>query len=396
MQSISNGTVEQRGKGRWRLRISVTFDNGESERLQRNVECRTKTDAKKMLDTWRMELKSDNPAVRRERLTLGEYLNEYLLYCRDDEELSASTIRGYRDIIENRLCGLTNMRLVDIKPYMLEEHYNKLRNVGGAAGRPLSGSSCQKAHSFLKTALKRAVILEYINTNPCDRISGPSKNNPQNSALTAEDVTRMLRLLKGHPDRRFAMACRLALATGMRRGEVCALRWQDIDLEKASIHVSHALVEAKKDDYPDGETLRLKDTKTDASDRRISLDSDTLDVLRRYKDDQFYALEYFDTKQTPETPVVAGSLGEWYRPSNFTKDFEAFKLQHGFGVRLHDLRHTQASLLIAAGIPIVTVSKRLGHAKVSTTLDIYSHMMPGQDEEAAEKIGNIFTTVACS
>jgi integrase len=94
--------------------------------------------------------------------------------------------------------------------------------------------------------------------------------------------------------------------------------------------------------------------------------------------------------KSEETPVVGGQFGDWYRPSHFTSEFAAFRQQHKFDIRLHDLRHTQASLLLKSGESIVTVSKRLGHAKVSTTLDTYSHIMPGQDKGAAEKIGDIF------
>ncbi|WP_370514697.1 site-specific integrase [Adlercreutzia sp. ZJ138] len=172
------------------------------------------------------------------------------------------------------------------------------------------------------------------------------------------------------------------------------MRWEDVDFNTSRIYVSHALCDAGNL-AADGESkLVLKDTKSDASERTISLDEDTLSLLKRHKEDQFYRLAYYETAQTEKTPVCANSLGEWYRPDCFTKDFEAFRATHGFDVRLHDLRHTQASLLLANGEDVVTVSKRLGHAKVSTTLDIYAHLMPGKDESAACKMGAIFGKVA--
>jgi len=392
MKSVGKGTVEKRGKESWRLRISVIHDNGERERKSQIVCCRTKTEAKDKLDKWRTELLTSNTDVRREGLTLGEYLDEYLLYLRDVEELSPPTISGYRDIIKNRLgChGLDSNKLTELKSFMLEEHFERLRREGGRTGRLLSCNSCHGAFSFLKTALKRAVILEYIPGNPCDRVKGPSMSRPDCAVLTEEEVRRMRSLLRGHPDPRFAMATSLKLATGLRRSEICELRWRDVDLLKGQIHVAGALVEARVCDSKDGKTLQDKKTKTYRSNRWLALDEDTLSWLKQYKVDQYYRLAYYGIAQEDMTPIMAGKLGEQYRPSCFTTDFGNFRRQHRFNIRLHDLRHTQASLLIKNGESPVTVSNRLGHARVSTTMDIYSHLMPGQDEDAAEKLGDIF------
>ena len=392
MKTVGKGTVEARGKGKFRLRVSVTYDDGSSKRLYNNVECRTKTEAKRMLDQWRMELLQDDVDYRRDDITVYQYLSEYLEYCKIEEGLSPTTIRGYRDIIDNRIKDrLGNIPLRDLKPYMVEEHYSFLRRQGGRKGEPLSGSTCQKVHSFLKTALKRAVILEYIPSNPCDRVKGPTARSPKTESLTQEEVRRMSMLLRGHPDRRFAIATTIALATGMRRGEVCGLRWKDVELDKGLIYVRNAVVVLDKSEYPNEKhRLRIKEAKTDSSERCITIDEKTVASLKRYKEDQFYTLAYFGERQTGDTPVTADQLGNYYSPDYFTKNFESFRAQHHFEIRLHDLRHTQATILLEQKVPITTVSRRLGHAKVSTTLDIYSHVLPGQDEKAAETIGELF------
>lgn len=392
MKTVGKGTVEARGKGKFRLRVSVTYNDGSSKRLYNNVECRTKTEAKRLLDQWRMELLQDNVDYRRNDITVYQYLSEYLEYCKTEEGLSPSTIRGYRDIIDNRIKEkLGDIPLNELRPYMIEEHYSYLRRQGGRNGGPLSGSTCQKVHSFLKTALKRAVILEYIPTNPCDRIKGPTARKPKTNSLTAEEAHRMSTLLRGHPDRRFAIAATIALATGMRRGEVCGLTWNDVDLDKGLIWVRKAVVVLTKKEYPDEKNrLRIKDTKTDSSERCIAIDEKTVEALKRHKEDQFYTLAYFGEQQTPDTPVASDQFANYYSPDHFTKAFESFRAQHHFDIRLHDLRHTQATILLEQRVPIATVSKRLGHAKTSTTLDLYSHVLPGQDEKAAETIGELF------
>lgn len=394
IKQVSSGTVEQRSKGKWRLRLSVARADGTRERIDKCVSCRTKTDAKRELERWKAELLNLDAEHEPSTMTLRAFLTDYLAYCKDEQELSVTTLRGYRDIVNTRLTPLIDCPMMEITPADVQRLCTWIRKEGGQNGKPLSGSSAQKAFSFLKTAMKHAVILGYVKTNPCDFVKGPSRSKPETSFLSEEEVKRMRFLLRGHPNRCFSAAANIALATGMRRGEVCALRWEDVDFGASRIHVSHALCNAGSLAADGEDKLVLKDTKTDASERTIALDEDTLSLLKRHKEDQFYRLAYHEIAQTEKTPVCSSPLGEWYRPDCFTKDFEAFRATHGFDVRLHDLRHTQASLLLANGEDVVTVAKRLGHAKVSTTLDIYAHLMPGKDESAADKIGAIFGKVA--
>lgn len=392
MKSVGKGTVELRKKGFWRLRVTVVYDDGTNERLSKNVECRTKTEARKALDAWRAELLTSIVDVRRRDLSLGDYLGEHLDYCRDVLGLSPSTIRGYQDIVSERFAGpIADMQLNELKPFMIDEHLARLKKEGGKNGRPLTGTTINKAYSFLSTALKRAVALEYIPFNPCDKVTPPRRSNYEAKPLTKEEVQQVMLLLIGHPSPQFSMACRLALATGMRRGEICGLRWSDIDFENQQIHVNKSLIEDNRSRH-DGKSLVLKECKTEKSNRWIAIDDFTFGWIRIHQTQQYYRLAYNGVEQTSDTPVCCNDVGEWYRPSACTSDFRAFRSQHGFDLtRLHDMRHTQASLLLEAGEDIVTVSRRLGHSKVSTTLDIYSHLMPGKDRSAAEKIGSIFT-----
>ncbi len=392
MKSVGKGTIEQRKRGSWRLRVTVTNNDGTSKRLSKNVECRTKTEANKALDAWRAELAMSTVDIRRRELTLKEYLNEYLEYCRDVKELSPSTLRGYRDIVNERFVGpIADLALCEIKPYMIDEHLAHLKKEGGMNGRPLSGTTVKRAYELLNSAMKRAVILEYITMNPCDKVKSPKRESFEAKPLTTEEVQHIMFLLIGHPSPQFSMACRLTLATGMRRGEICALRWDDIDFEAQQIHVHKSLAEDKCSSH-NGTSLMLKDCKTEKSNRWIAIDDFTFEWIKIHQIQQHCRLAYNGIKQTGETPVCCNDLGEWYRPSVYTSDFISFRNQHGFDcTRLHDMRHTQASLLLQAGEDIVTVSRRLGHSKVSTTLDIYSHLMPGKDRSAADKIGAIFS-----
>ena len=137
-------------------------------------------------------------------------------------------------------------------------------------------------------------------------------------------------------------------------------------------------------------SVEIKETKTVGSTRKITLDSNTVEFLKAEKEAQRLTLAFYHVEQTDKTPVACDFRGNWYRPSCFTSAFIVFRDDHGFnGVRLHDLRHTQATLLLKNGEDILTVSRRLGHAKASTTLDVYGHVLPGMDKEAAELFGSV-------
>lgn len=306
------------------------------------------------------------------------------------KHLSANTIRGYRDIVETRwVPRLGTTLLKDLKPYMIEDQLAWMRQSGGLNGKPLSGNTCQKALSFLKTALKRARRLEYIESNPCELVDVPSKEKKEVRVIDENEVSRMKIALLGCPDYRFAAATNLALDTGMRRGELCALRWRDVDLDGGVIRVRRALAEARATDTYCGETLEEKLPKSNRSNRDVTIPEGTVEFLRHHKQMQLYRLMYNDIEQGEDTPVFCSDLGELYRPSKFTSDFSRFARHKSFAVTLHGLRHTHASLLLKKGVSIQYVSARLGHESIEITYKTYSHFLPGDDGGSSEKWGEL-------
>ncbi len=388
---LGNGTIECQTKGSYRLRFTVKYTNGDKERISKTVPAPNKTQARVALDTWRIELLKGISLSESKKVTVNEMLDLYLAFCRENKKLALKTLEGYRKIAERYLRPDLGNRFVDeFTPIEIEDFFSDLRRTGGSHGRPLSGATCNRIKSVLSPMFKRAIFHQYIEHNPCTPITMPSSKKVEMRVLSQNEVRSMLSLLLGLPDKRLAMVVRLALFSGCRRGEICGLRWVDIDFERSTIHVRHSLAEVSKTDSPDGETtLFLKDTKT-CENRNLSMDAETMKHLWDYKRQQSHQIEYRGGRQTDATPVFADVFGAWYRPSNLTKHFEAFAAQNAFSIRFHDIRHTHASILIANHMSIVDVSKRLGHAKVSTTLDIYSHMMPGQDRAIADKLDELF------
>jgi integrase len=183
----------------------------------------------------------------------------------------------------------------------------------------------------------------------------------------------------------FGVFLRLAATTGARRGELCALRWRDVDLNEGTLTISRALVDCADGGYVE------KDTKTHAA-RRIALDSSMVKSLRAHKQRQAERALMGGVRIDGQTRVFSYELDgsvPW-RPDGVTARF--VRLRDGLGltgVRLHDLRHFVATRMLAAGVPVPTVSGRLGHANSSTTLNVYSHFLEASDREAAEALGKL-------
>ena len=393
MEILGAGTVEKRGKDKWRLRITVKDNKGVTERLDKTIIARNKTEAKVLMEQWKRELTDADLEHRAKSITVEEFMVMFMDYCKNTRGCAKRTLAGYDQMIRCRIDPhLGHVLLSDLTPYMLEEFFTQQRESGGANGGALSANTNRKTFSMFKTALKHAVYLELIPKNPLELLQGPSvKKSQAQHPLTEEGLMRVYELLKGCPDRQFVIAVRLVAATGMRRGEICGLSWGDVDMETGEITVHVSLSEISKSMSDTGKSsIELKETKTTGSTRKITLDKDTLAFLREEKEAQRRTLAYYHVEQTDKTPVACDFKGEPYRPSCLTSDWIAFRNDHDFeGVRLHDLRHTQATLLLKHGEDILTVSRRMGHAKPSTTLDVYGHVMPGMDKEAADLFGRI-------
>ena len=243
--------------------------------------------------------------------------------------------------------------------------------------------SCSKAFRLFKQALKWAVAQDLIAKNPYDFCKPPKRVKTPINALSREERTRMLRLAMQAEPQPLSFAVEIALTTGIRRGEVCALRWSDLS-DDGTITVSHALGNGPGGFY-------VKEPKTGSSVRTIPLTKHLNTMLSaRRRDAERVAREMGVSLGDPYILGTQEEKSRPYNPTQLGKDFAAFCKMNGFKCTFHDLRHTFATMMIAGGCDVRTVASYLGHASVSMTLDIYADVDPEAKRAAVSKVEESF------
>ena len=322
--------------------------------------------------------------------TVGDLIRDWLSLARSD--LSPTTVRGYDWIIEAYITPtLGKVPLAKLRTAQIDRFYAQLREKGGQGGKPLSAATVHQVHAILRRALHQAIRWGWIVDNPAALASPPHVRSPR---LSPPDPAAVIRLLEAAAeiDLDLAAFLHLAATTGARRGEVCALRWRDVDLITGSVLISKSVVEAAHG------VVVEKDTKTHSS-RRIALDPGTVAVLSAQRDRI--------AVRAAACNVVLDDAGHLFSrdpdgarpwaPNDVTKAFIRVRNRVGLdSVRLHDLRHFAATRMLVAGVPVRTVSGRLGHANAATTLGVYAHFVEASDCDAATTLGALLESQAPS
>jgi integrase len=317
-------------------------------------------------------------------LTLREYLTKEWLPA-IESTIRPSTFRSYKQHVECHICPhIGFVRMQKLSGAQINALYAKLAVSGKRDGKTgLSAQSIRHTHATLHHALKDAVRWERITRNPADAADPPRMCGSGSHEMKTWDARQLAAFLGATRSDRLGGLWHVLAMTGMRRGEALGLRWEDVDLEAGRISVRRALI-------PNGKVVVVSEPKTARGRRSIALDPETVLVLRaqaarQLSDQQSKGEEWRDTGL-----VFTKEDGEAWHPEVASRFFrQAVRRAALPTIRLHDLRHTHATLALRAGIHPKVVSERLGHATISITLDTYSHAIPAMQEEAAALIAEL-------
>lgn len=365
------GQIIPRGEGTWLVRIFMGRDGkGKRRYLNKTVKGKKK-DAQDYLSKALAAI-STGTFVEPSPLTVGEYLDKWL-EAAARPRVSRRTADGYAGLLDRYIRGpLGGKRLDGLRALDIQKVY------GDMQARGLSARVVRHAHSALHNALKQSVKWGMVPRNPSDLVELPKVPHKERRVLSPEEATAFLKAAAVMPQ---GLIFEFALLTGMRPEEYLAIQWADIEFERGAAQVRRALVRHKKE-------WSFEEPKTARSRRMVYLPTTLLQKLTAHKRAQAEARLKQGPEWQPFDLVFCCEEGTPHAIPNLTYRYfrpilEAAKLPR---IRLYDLRHSCATLLLMAEENPKVVSERLGHSTIVLTLDTYSHVLPTMQRQASAKL----------
>ena len=364
----NEGTIYQKPNGKWRAQITL---NGHRLGSTSN----TRFEAQEWLRNMGNEVQN-GLTIKSAKLTFGEFLEDWLesVHAR----LTDSTWRTYSQLTRAYISpAMGKVKLRELTPSLIQRFYNQMVSDG------VGLRTVQKTHTVIHASLNAAMKLGIIGRNVDDATQPPKPVHKEMKFWNQAQVQEFLSSAKEAKDRNYALYF-IALVTGMRQGEILALKWSDVDLGKETLTVKLTLHRMP------GGGLRLQKPKTKTSVRTIRLGKETLKVLAEQKSLTAKEKSASNGLWQDEGYVFPSSIGSAMDASNLWKNFRRIlKLSKLPAIRFHDLRHTAASLMLNNGVDVLVASRRLGHAKPSITLDVYGHLIPSSQAGVADVLDRL-------
>jgi integrase len=367
----NEGSIYRRANGTWSVQATL-----QGHRLS----CTFKT--QRECQEWLKKIHSqidEGMTLASTKMGLDDFLSSWLTGTKTSK--GRSTWRHYEQLTRTYIVpNLGKIKIRDLRPEHIQAFYNKLFD------REVGIYTIRKIHLTLHSALQQAVRVGMIERNPASFVQPPKEPATEMAILNESQVSQLLVAAQGS---RLETLIHLAVISGARQMELLGLKWSDLDWVKQTLKIERQLLK------PDGEGVKYSSPKTRYGRRTISLGKKTIEILRKHYEDQ-----QTDRYKAGEAWKEYGLLfstqnGTPIHPRNLLRDYKKLLQAAGLPpIRFHDLRHTAASLLLNQGVPVITVSRRLGHAKASITLDIYGHLIATMQTEMAEMIDDLVTPVS--
>ncbi len=364
----------------------VVYENGKRKQKSRGG-FRTKKEAQSFLTETLAKLQHGD-LVEPTRLTVGDYLTQHWLPLAK-RSLRPTTWDSYNRTLRNHVIPrIGDVNLQNLSAAHLDQLYTELLSGGrkDSKGGGLSPKTVRYIHTTIHKALKDAERKQLVTRNVAQAADAPKSRTAGSAELmtwSGEEVGIFLGALRDH---RLYAAYVIAASTGMRRGEVLGLRWRDVDLQTRRLAVRQTITCVNY-------KIVVGTPKTAKGRRSIAIDTTTVQSLRDHRKRQWAERAELGTGFVDQDLVFCQLTGAPVHPDFFSQTFDRTVARLGMRrIRLHDLRHTHATLGLAAGIPPKIMSDRLGHATVAFTQDVYMHAIPQMESHAADQIADLIFT----
>lgn len=370
------GSIYRRSDGRWAA--SFSLDGGKRKTFYGKTRKEVQEQLKTALHQQQQGILATGPQQKVEQF-LPHWLENV-----HKQSIRSRTYERYEEIIRLHLVpGIGHHQLQKLSPEHLQSFYTKKLEEG------LSATTINHFHNVLHKALETAVRWNLIARNVCDLVSPPRRKRYEIQPLSVEQVQQLLAATRDH---RLEALFLLALATGMRRGELLGLKWQDINFQSETLQVRRMLTRVPtKVRKPQGATYVEAEPKTEKGRRNILLPQFVLEALKQHRVLQLEARRAAGVAWQEHDYVFCTSVGTHLHPTrDVLNQLKVLLAKAGLpDIRFHDLRHSSATMLLSMGVHPKIVQEILGHSQISMTMDTYSHVLPTMQKEAMSKLNEL-------